>query len=60
MFVITHNTLARRVPFLVPISSFVQPSYRELIRKVRRRLQNAPRGTFFWPDTLEGGVYSED
>ena len=55
MFVITHNTLARTVPFLVPISSFMQPSYSALSREIRRQLQNAPRGNFFWPDTFGGG-----
>ena len=54
MFVITHNTVARTMPFLVPNSSFMQPRYSAFRGEILRVLQNAPRGNFFWPDTLEG------
>ena len=56
MSVITHNNVARAVPFLVTISSFVQRSYSAFGREVRRGLQNALQGDFFWSDPLEGGT----
>ncbi len=41
MSVIIHNTVARAVPFLAAISSFVQPSYRTLGREGRALARDA-------------------